>query len=154
MLSPRELMDVALKTFVVPALRESGFTGAYPHFRRVRATHVELLTFQFDINGGGFLIEISRCGAGGVTTPVGKHIPAAMVRAWDLHANDRFRLKPGEGPGTVSWFRYESGEYDHVANEVLGKLPVAYDYWSQRGKERIDDADKAGPPDVVPTRSA
>jgi Domain of unknown function (DUF4304) len=68
MLSPRELMDVALKTSVVPVLRESGFTGSYPHLRRVHVTHVDLLTFQFDVNGGGFQIEISRCGIGGTTT--------------------------------------------------------------------------------------
>jgi hypothetical protein len=132
MLSPRELMDVALKTSVVPVLRERGFTGTYPHFRRVHVTHVELLTFQFDVNGGGFLIEISRCGIGGITRDRGKHIPASEVRGWDIHPNDRFRIKPGEGAGTASWFRFENGRYGDVANEVLAKLPVAHDYWSQR----------------------
>ncbi len=132
MLSPRELMDVALKTSVVPMLRESGFTGSYPHFRRVHVTHIDLLTFQFDVNGGGFLIEISRCGIGGITTPLGKHIPASQVKAWDINPNDRFRIKPREGSGTDSWFRFENGEYDSVANEVLAKLVVAHDYWSRR----------------------
>jgi hypothetical protein len=132
MLSPRELMDVALKTSVVPALRERGFTGAYPHFRRAHVTHVELLTFQFDVNGGGFQIEIGRCGVGGVTTQVGKHIPASDVRIWDLPTKDRFQIKPGNGSGTSNWFRYESGSYGNVANEVLDKLPAAQDYWSQR----------------------
>jgi hypothetical protein len=132
MLSPREFMDVALKTSVVPALRERGFTGAYPHFRRAHVTHVELLTFQFDVNGGGFQIEIARCGVGGVTTQMGKHIPASDVRIWDLPAKDRFQIKPGNGSGTGNWFRYESGRYDNVANEVLEKLSVAHDYWSQR----------------------
>ena len=125
-------MDVALKATVVPVLRENGFTGSYPHFRRVHDTHVDLLTFQFDINGGGFLIEVSRYGIGGITTHWGKHIPASKVRAWDLQPNDRFRIKPGEGSGTDSWFRYDSGGYDDVANEALAKLPVAHDYWSRR----------------------
>ena len=133
MLSPRELMDVALKTSVVPVLRESGFTGSYPHLRRVHVTHVDLLTFQFDVNGGGFQIEISRCGIGGTTTQSGKHIPASNVKAWDIHPNDRFRIKPREGSGTDSWFRYESGRYDDVASQVLAKLPIAHEYWSQRG---------------------
>jgi hypothetical protein len=132
MLSPRELMDVALKTSVVPVLRESGFTGSYPHLRRLHVTHVDLLTFQFDVNGGGFQIEISRCGIGGTTTHWGRHIPASNVTAWDIHPNDRFRIKPGEGSGTDSWFRYESGRYGDVANQVLAKLPVAHEYWSQR----------------------
>jgi hypothetical protein len=132
MLSPRELMDLALKASVVPVLRESGFTGSYPHLRRAYATHVDLLAFQFDVNGGGFLIEIARCGVGGITTQIGKHIPASKVRIWDLHANDRFQIKPGDGTGTSNWFRYENGRYGEVANEVLEKLPVAQDYWSQR----------------------
>jgi hypothetical protein len=132
MLSPRELMDVALKASVVPVLRESGFTGLYPHFRRVHVTHVDLLTFQFDINSAGFVVEISRCGIGGITTESGKHIPASKVRACDMHPNDRFRIKPAEGSRTGSWFRFEGGGYDDVANEVLAKLPVAHDYWSQR----------------------
>jgi hypothetical protein len=113
-------------------LRESGFTGFYPHFRRVHVTYIELLTFQFDVNGGGFLIEISRCGIGGITTQAGKHIPASEVRTWDIHPNDRFRIKPGEGSGTDSWFRFDDGNYDSVAHEVLAKLPVAQDYWSRR----------------------
>ncbi len=132
MLSPRELMDVALKATVVPVLRESGFTGSYPHFRRAHVTHLDLLTFQFDVNGGGFLIEIARCGIGGITTQTGKHIPASQVKIWDLHADDRFQIKPGDGSGTGNWFRYESGRYGNVANEVLEKLPAAHDYWSQR----------------------
>jgi hypothetical protein len=132
MLSSRELMDLALKATVVPVLRGSGFTGAYPHFRREYVTHVDLLTFQFDINGGGFLLEISRYGIGGITTQAGKHIPASKVRVWDLQPNDRIRIKPGEGSGKAGWFRYENSRYDEVANQVLATLPVAHDYWSRR----------------------
>jgi hypothetical protein len=113
-------------------LRESGFTGSYPHFNRAHVTHVDLLTFQFDVNGGGFLIEIARCGVGGITTQMGKHIPASKARIWDLHAKDRFQIKPGNGSGTDNWFRYENGRYGEVASEVLEKLPMALDYWSRR----------------------
>lgn len=132
MLSPRELMDVALKASVVPVLRESGFTGLYPHFRRAHVTHFDLLTFQFDVNGGGFLIEIARCGVGGITTQMGKHIPASKVRIWDLHPKDRLQITPGDGSGTGNWFRYENGRYADLANQVLEKLPLAQDYWSRR----------------------
>jgi hypothetical protein len=132
MLSPRELMDVALKNSVVPVLREMGFAGSYPHFTRAHVTHVDLLTFQFDVNGGGFLVEIARCGVGGVTTQMGRHIPASKVRIWNIPANERFQVKPGDGPGTANWFRYESGRYGDVADEVREKLSVAHGYWSQR----------------------
>ena len=131
-LSPRELMDLALKAVVVPVLRERGFTGLNPYFRRLHTTYVELLTFQFDVNGGGFVIDMSRCGIGGITTNGGRHIPASEVKPWDLDANDRLQIKAREGSGTDSWFRYENGRYSDVANEVLAKLPVAHEYWSQR----------------------
>jgi hypothetical protein len=132
MLSPRDCMDLDLKNVVVSALRENGFTGSYPHLRRLHVTHVDLLTFQFDVNGGGFLVEIARCGIGGTTTRSGKHIAASKVTAWDIHPDDRFRIKPGSGSGTDSWFRFESGRYDEVARQVLAKLPTAYEYWSRR----------------------
>lgn len=135
MLSPREHMDLALKASVVPLLRDSGFTGTYPHFRRLRTTHVELLTFHFDINGGGFLVEIARGGIGGVTTHLGNHIQASKIKSWDLPPSDRLRLKPREGSSTDSWFRYESGSYDSVAQEVLAVLPLAHDFWSQRAAQ-------------------
>jgi len=134
-LSPRELMDLALKAVVVPVLRERGFTGLYPFFRRMHTTYVELLTFQFDVNGGGFVIDRSRCGVGGVTTSEGRYISASEVKPWDLDPFDRLKIKPRAGSGTDSWFRYESGEYDSVANEVLVKLPFAHDYWAAAAEE-------------------
>jgi hypothetical protein len=76
MLSPRQLMDQALKAYVVPVLREHGFTGSLPHFRRLRSDCIDLLTFQFDKKGGGFAIETAHCGIEGVTLHWGKHVPA------------------------------------------------------------------------------
>jgi hypothetical protein len=128
-------MDLALKAVVVPVLRERGFTGLYPFFRRLHTTSVELLTFQFDVNGGGFVIEMSRCGIGGVTSSGGRHISASEVKPWDLDPFDRLRIKPREGSGTDSWFRYESGEYDSVAKQVLAKLPYAHEYGAPAAEE-------------------
>jgi hypothetical protein len=34
----------------------------------------------------------------GFTTHWGKHIPARMLRAFNLHFNDRKRIKPGLSP--------------------------------------------------------
>ena len=115
-------MDLALKAVVVPVLREYGFAGLYPYFRRPNTTYVELLTFQFDVNGGGFLIDVSRCSIGGVTTKEGRHISAAEVKPWYLDPYDRLRIKLREGAGTDSWFRYDSGEYEIAANEALAGL--------------------------------
>ncbi len=128
MLSPRQLMDQALKAHVVPALRERGFTGSFPHFRRLRTDRIDLLTFQFERNGGGFVIETAHCGIEGVTLHSGKHVPATKVTAWDLHPDMRTRVKPSHGSGTDSWFRFATGDYREVANQVLLKLSGSLDY--------------------------
>jgi len=44
----RDRMIETLKEYVVPVLRERGFKGSFPHFRRPTATAIHLLTFQFD----------------------------------------------------------------------------------------------------------
>ena len=132
MSSPRQLMDEALKLYVVPALRERGFKGSLPHFRRLRTDRVDLLTIQFDKHGGGFVVEISQCAVEGVTTHWGKHVPASKVTAWDLHPDQRLRLKLRDGSGTDSWFRFDRDEYSEVASQVLSRLGDADAYWDTR----------------------
>jgi len=118
-MNTREQMDAALKKLVVPVLRERGFSGSFPHFRRIKE-EVDLLTFQFDRNGGGFVIEAAKGKKEGFTTHWGKHIPAAKLTAWDLHPNDRKRLKPGPTGGTDSWFRYDASDScESVARAAL-----------------------------------
>jgi hypothetical protein len=125
-------MDEALKLYVVPALRERGFKGSLPHFRRLRTDRVDLLTIQFDKHGGGFVVEISQCAVEGVTTHWGKHVPASKVTAWDLHPDQRLRLKLRDGSGTDSWFRFDRDEYSEVASQVLSRLGDADAYWDTR----------------------
>ncbi|MED3735208.1 DUF4304 domain-containing protein [Geobacillus stearothermophilus] len=45
----------ALKKIVVPELRNRGFKGAFPHFRKQEGQLGYLLSFQFDKWGGGFI---------------------------------------------------------------------------------------------------
>ena len=56
-----EAMVTELGKVVVPVLRSKGFRGAFPHFRRAGSHGVDLLTFQFDKHGGGFVVEIAQC---------------------------------------------------------------------------------------------
>ena len=43
----------------MPVLRGLGFSGSYPHFRRVQESHVDLLMFSFGKYGGAVACEIS-----------------------------------------------------------------------------------------------
>lgn len=121
----RESFEAELKRVVVPRLRERKFTGSFPHFRRPDENGIQLLTFQFDKNGGGLVIEIARCPSVGTTTHWGKQIPPSKVTAWDLHPNDRERIKPKSGAGTDSWFRYEGEKIQECVEQVLAALSVA-----------------------------
>jgi len=128
-------MVKALNGIVVTRLRERGFQGSFPHFRRIGEKKIDLLTFQFDRHGGGFVIEISKCPPDGITTPWGEHLSPKKVRAWDMHPSDRLRLQPSPGSGTSDWFRYDKfsrqGEvFEKTARETLPFLDTAEKFWS------------------------
>lgn len=134
----RKKMNDALKSIVVPYLREKGFKGSFPHFRRASDTKIDLLTFQFDKRGGGFVIEISKCPPDGIMTHWGEHIPPNKVRAWDMHPNIRLRLKPSPGGSTRDWFRYDTKPllypdniYVKIARSVLLFLEEAEQWWNE-----------------------
>jgi hypothetical protein len=129
-------MIYALKEIVVPTLREQGFTGSFPHFRRSLDDRIDLLSFQFDKWGGGFLIEISKCATSGITTYWGEKIPTKKVRAIDNHPDRRHRIKPSKGGSRDDWFRFDQdtpfkspGSYNQVATSVLPYLEEAEDWW-------------------------
>ncbi|MGG1679630.1 DUF4304 domain-containing protein [Neobacillus sp. NRS-1170] len=89
---------------------------------------MDLLTFQFDRYGGGFVIEVAVCPSDGITTHWGKIVPQNKVTAHDL--NNRPRLNGGE------WFRYDAPDsneniFEVIANEVLDCIPEAEKYWDK-----------------------
>lgn len=123
-------MEGALKADVISLLRARGFKGSLPHFRRKTELGIDLLTFQFDRNGGGFVIEISRSPVDGVTTHWGKVIAPEKVSALDLHPDKRHRIKAMDGSGTDAWFRYEDGDVKRVSKQVIEKIPLAELWWA------------------------
>jgi hypothetical protein len=130
-------MDASLKSIVVPHLRELGFSGSFPHFRRIKENGIDLISFQFDKYGGGFVIEVSHCPPGGITTSWGKEIPPDKVQAWDMPFNLRLRIQPGTGHGPGSWFRYDTlslvaNTYDRLSRKVIELLKEkATPFWNQ-----------------------
>jgi hypothetical protein len=98
-------MIAALRRHVVPALRERGFKGSFPHFRRPKEHAIDLLTFQFDKYGGGFVVELATGSTHGIETSWGEHIPPNKVKAWD--ASRRLRLGARDEQSDGIWFRYD-----------------------------------------------
>jgi hypothetical protein len=130
MSSSRDLMDSELNSAVVPWLRSRGFKGSLPHFRRIGEHGVDLLTFQHDKHGGGFVIEIACAPLEGITTYWGRVIAPEKVTAKYINFRERKRIKPREGGGTDSWFRYDGGNFEACAKQVLEALPHAETWWS------------------------
>ena len=132
-------MVSSLKRLFVPVLRERGFKGSLPHFRRPTEDRINLLTIQFDINlltiqfdrwGGGFVIEISNCAPEGITMPWGQHIPPNRVRAWDVYPPNRPRLGAPRLQEDGHWFRFDDGTpTDEVAKQAASYLQEADQWW-------------------------
>ena len=120
----RNKMIAALREVVVPVLRDMGFSGSFPHFRRIGESQVDLLTFQFNRYGGSFVVEVAYCDPAGVPTHWGRHIPAEEVRAHDIHPKQRLRL--GSHPPTEAdhWFQYEPERPGVYTDTAIGLLPL------------------------------
>lgn len=127
----REKMQQALKRCIIPILREQGFKGSFPHFRRADEQNIDLLTFQFNRWGGSFVVEVASCPLEGMTMSWGEKIPANKVNAH--HVNERFRLGAKSLEEEGIWFDYEKAsseeEFDEIAGKVLHHLKTSDPTW-------------------------
>lgn len=102
--SRTELTDALkglLKERVVPELRRRGFRGSFPHLRRVRETHHDLLSFDFGTWHSAFLyVEVGAVPLEGRVFGT-EVVPVARVTA--KHA-ESWRL--GSAPNRDHWFEY------------------------------------------------
>lgn len=134
----RDKMIAALQELVIPVLRNGGFVGRFPHFRRVRSASVDLLTFQFDKWGGGFVVEV------GSLHPAQADLldlatPLEKLRAVNLPFENRIRLNPSSTDDpSKDWFRYDQliylgNVYRAQAKRVLALLKAqAEPWWTER----------------------
>src|SRR5438045_8951024 len=125
----RKAMILELKRIVQPHLRSIELSGALPHFRKIGQETIDLVSVQFDRNGGGFVIEIARCPSEGIITYWGEHILPNKTKAFDVHPKFRKRIQPRTGGGTDSWFRFDTIAPHTVAAEALNCL-LKPDLWS------------------------
>jgi len=137
----RDKMIAALKKIVVPTLRDMGFQGSFPNFRRVRDEQLDLLAFQFSQWGGSFVVEIAQCAAAGYTLPTGKIIAPDKARVYHQHYRSRLRLGVRPPPNNRDhWFQFEPESQSIYSDTALEVLPLlrsqAEHYWQKH--EHID----------------
>ncbi len=164
----RKLMEQALAEIVVPVLRQKGFVGSLPYFRRVRGKELDLLAFQFDKYGGGFVIEIAKTRNEPFRTSWGSLIIPKKIKTWDVPNRRRISprgfLKPGhwrryEGLSFFEniyewlafcfvgadrdWFRFDKvitfrDYYGGIAYKVLGLLESCAEQFYNHSEERLN----------------
>lgn len=100
--SNRDILLSALKEYTFPLLKERGYTGRYPNFRRNLDNCIELISFQANNGGGSFTIEVSAVFPGSAN-PNYTLYEGATEETFGVEAtNERYRL-PGMYDG---WFYY------------------------------------------------
>jgi len=132
-------MRRALGGCVIAALRDDGFTGAWPHFRRPSKGRIDLVSFQFDKWGGGFCVEVGVAPPKDVRSALGYRVAVTKVTAHHLAALDggvlrRWRLG-ARRRGSDHWYRYDAGtektRFAKLADKVLADLKrQAEPFWS------------------------
>ena len=136
-------MNDALKKYVVAPLQSLGFTGVFPHYRKVYDNRIELFTVQKNKWGNSFTIDVSTIypqREGDEKNFVDWKENIDDVNVWDT--NLRYRL-PGMFDG---WFYYTDvyaksfpffGK-DYVAVSEKKKL----DFHPAKGYKQIQSADE------------
>ncbi|WP_369753397.1 DUF4304 domain-containing protein [Flavobacterium sp. WC2409] len=129
----------SLNSVFIPELRKLKFKGSFPHFRRTENDKTNLLTFQFDRDGGGFILELANHIGNEYTTHWNEIIELKQLNAHDL--NERKRIYPNsenENNGKADWFRYDKksfvsfgNKFDKLAKKVTDRIPLMEKYWNE-----------------------
>ena len=135
----REKMIESLLLTFVPQIRDMNFKGRFPHFRRTINRKTNLLTIQFDRNGGGFVIVLANCDKPQFKTYWGKIIPIDKLTTLDFHPKNKQLIYPyslKEQEGTDSCFIFEKAKsdivYENLAQKVIELIPIMEQYWKKR----------------------
>lgn len=144
-MSQSSKMNAALKKYVLQPLLDNGFTGQYPHYRKVYDNRIELLAVQKNKYGNSFTIEIS------TIFPQQKDRKKNFndhgkcldeINVWDT--NLRYRL-----PGTINGWFYYTDVYTCIY-KIKGRKFVDYldvgetkkrDFQPPENYEQIQQAD-------------
>ncbi len=132
----RDKMIATLKTVAIPSLRAKGFSGSFPHFRRIRDAQIDLLTFQVSAFGPQFCVNLHTCPPSGYTDYSGKHTQPNKVTVGHVGGTLPFRLGSNPPEQADKWFSCEGADdqvYTDAAFEVLSLINTrAEEFWLER----------------------
>jgi hypothetical protein len=126
-----------MKRTLVPILESEGFQGTFPEFQRVDCGSLQLLSIQFDKNGGGFFMEFCNHPPGDLETSWGEIVPERNITVAHTPVESRARLQQTGNRNSLAedWFRYENlstDEVERLAKHVAELLPQISDWLREK----------------------
>jgi len=128
--SPARRMSIALKRQLVPALKELGFSGTFPRYRRETPNAIELLAVWYDKAATAFFLEFGTHARGDKQTSWGELVPEAKLLLEHVPFNKRIRLQARCSGGSMprDWFQFgafgdDEADYNTLAQRVTSHLP-------------------------------
>lgn len=88
----RKAMDSAIKAALGPVLKQHGFKGSFPNWRRTAGDRIDMVGIQHLSSGGTFFVNIGQVPAGGFRTGWMASIPVEKLGLG--HAIRRERVQP------------------------------------------------------------
>jgi hypothetical protein len=101
-------MVAALKESFVPTLRQKGFVGSLPHFRRKLDDRIDFLDVQFAREGGRFCLNIGQSGPKGLEDPAWPDLALAETTVGHVHHSSRVH----RGILFKQWFDFGPRKHD------------------------------------------
>ncbi|SFG83824.1 protein of unknown function [Desulfotomaculum arcticum] len=147
MLHPKRKMTEAIIDWVVPFLKDRGFSGFFPNYRRMRSCCLELISFQFSCCDQSFCVNIGKCPPEGIRYKTGEFVGPSAVTA--LHCPVRFYLGV-QNDDSCHWFKYNPRKqelklkdccsfitmykdtplkYTHIADDIVALIVNQADSW-------------------------
>lgn len=102
--SDRNKMIEAFHLHLTPVLKERGFTGRFPDYRRISTEAVHLLSVHFARHKPAYAMEIACAPLTGLNV-AGHMVAAEELTAWHVLGPARFRIGP-DAPD--QWFTYKA----------------------------------------------
>lgn len=118
MSTERSQMIQALKQLVIPELRNLGFKGSFPHFRRVHDSAADLLVVQFNKYGGSFTIEIATLSEQEASSHWKADLSLSTATVYDAKRRARLNSRAPD-----KWFSFGADSaFDQAAQEALNTI--------------------------------
>jgi hypothetical protein len=120
----RQEMCAELERTVVPVLQNKGFAGSFPHFHRISAERIDVLSFFFNPYGHGFVFKFGRCGPEGLVTRLGKRIRPDKLTTGHFTILQLNWISPDvNAKDDAFWFCFQPGQPDSLRQAALSCIP-------------------------------